>query len=266
MFTFQYFSDIHSEFYKSYPGKIRSLPITPSAPYLLLAGDVGDPFSDVYAELLHIVSGKFKHVFLISGNHEYYMYRSTAKLGMNIADVATLMSMVDSQIRDVCHRFDNVTFLQNEVYHVPDTNTTIFGSTFWSDIRPEEKRYIETYMNDYNKIPGFTSAISVQKYKEACSYLQDALEKHPSRDFIVISHHLPSYALIHTKYKHSGMNSAFASEIELANHPRIKAWVAGHTHSPMQLGKFYVNPIGYPGENHADFNVITSITDGDNQR
>jgi hypothetical protein len=66
----------------------------------------------------------------------------------------------------------------------------------------------------------------------------------------VISHHLPSYTLVADHYKNLDppINSAFASEIPEAESPQIKAWVAGHTHTPMKLGKFHVNPFGYPTE------------------
>jgi hypothetical protein len=69
---------------------------------------------------------------------------------------------------------------------------------------------------------------------------------------IVMSHHMPSYELIDTLYiskQYAMINCAFASDVSIADDSRIVAWVYGHTHKSYQNGKFYCNPIGYPGEN-----------------
>jgi predicted phosphodiesterase len=71
---FQYLSDIHTEQYKSNHKKLKKIEtfIKLSAPYLLLAGDVDDPFSNLYKEFLSYLSSLFEYIFIIVGNHEYY--------------------------------------------------------------------------------------------------------------------------------------------------------------------------------------------------
>jgi len=248
-------SDIHTEFFDSQEAlNTFQESIHPRSSFLILAGDIGAPFSKFYESFSAHLSEKFQHIFIISGNHEYYTQRKFIKQ-------VDWMAEVDDQIRHVCSKFPNVTYLQNQIYHIPDTNIAIFGSTFWSDIQPEEEMYIQYSLNDYECIPFFTTAEARRRFKIACSLLGTSLELHPDKDFIVVSHHLPSLSLVHPKY-FSGpitVNSAYASDIQLAEHPRIRAWVAGHTHTPIQKGKFYVNPLGYPGEN-AVTNIIQTFT------
>jgi hypothetical protein len=104
-------------------------------------------------------------------------------------------------------------------------------------------------INDYNYIPEFTYDVSNMLHHQALVKLNEAIEKNIDRKIIVMSHHMPSYDLIHPKFKNSNFNSAFASNVEIAKNPIIKVWLYGHTHIPCECDKYYCNPIGYDGEN-----------------
>ena len=108
-------------------------------------------------------------------------------------------------------------------------------------------------MTDYRLIYGFNPNMSTLYHDKTVKGLCDVLDTHgPHHKWIVMSHHMPSFDLIDPKYlsdKFSDMNHAFATNIAVAQDPRIVAWVYGHTHTPLQRDKFYCNPIGYPGEN-----------------
>ena len=242
---FQYFSDVHLEQYKSADRAKFEDEIKPMAPYLVLAGDIGDPFSKEYTEFLTMLSPKYKYIFLIGGNHEYY-------------NDVMVMDEVHTQIKRI--PLYNVIYLNNEVFHIPYTDITVFGGTFWTHINPEEEAYVQLSIMDYRRIKGFTIEKSRQLHIQAKKTLKEALDALPDKKFVVVSHHLPSYSLINKKYLGNPLNSAYASDIEEAEHPSIKAWVAGHTHTPIQQGKFYVNPIGYPRENvDKDFNRTFTV-------
>lgn len=247
MTTFQYFSDVHTELYKSSPGKIKKFDIKVCAPYVILAGDIGDPFSNLYSDFLEDLSKLYEYVFLVSGNHEYYKTRCSDKC---FIEDNIWMKSVDDKIREVCQQFPNVIYLQDDVYHIEGTDISVYGATFWTDIKEEEKLDVQFNLMDYRKIPGFNMNIGINKHTNSCRKLEDIVYKYNDRRFVVISHHLPSYKLINPKYINivPRINSSYASDIKVAEHPNIVAWVAGHTHIPVQKGKFYVNPIGYPGE------------------
>jgi DNA repair exonuclease SbcCD nuclease subunit len=245
--NFQYFSDIHLEMYNEQEAKLNKLfaRIKPIAPFLIMAGDIGYPSRKSYKNFLNYLSPLYKRIFITSGNHEYYQSCES-------------VDATDMHIREIVSTFPNIIFLQCEVYDLsqdlPDTDLMIYGGTFWSDISPSEEHVITRSMRDYVHIKDFTVGLSRKYHKTAVAGLENALELHDNKRFIVISHHLPSYSLIHPRFISSGINSAFASEIPIANDTRIVAWVAGHTHETIQKGKFYVNSIGYKGErHHVDF-------------
>lgn len=259
MVSFQYFSDIHSEFLSTSPGKINKFNIQPNAPYLILSGDIGNFSSSItttiYKNFIRNISTKFEKIFIISGNHEYYdtQHNWTPK-----SSNGNWMQYIDDTIKDITSKYKNVIFLQNNSYDIENTNLTIFGGTFWSQIRQNEP--VERAISDYSLIPGFSTNMSSEMHNNSIASLTSEMQSKQERDFIVVSHHLPSYSLINSKYKYFSCNSAFASDIEIAKDSRIKAWFFGHTHIPTESGKFHANPIGYPGENYnLDFNKIVDV-------
>ena len=72
----QYLSDLHLELMSTHKFSKLCEKIIPKCDILVLAGDIGDPLhhNDRYKFFLHSMSKKFKKVFLVSGNHEYYRY------------------------------------------------------------------------------------------------------------------------------------------------------------------------------------------------
>lgn len=230
---FQYVSDIHLEFLQTIP-KIEAV-----ADILLLAGDIGDPKKPLYKEFLLDVGNKFKFVILISGNHEYY---------------GKTLGQGDDQIRQIVTEINSnstgeIIYLQKEVFHIPDSDISVFGGTFWTHIADNEKHMIASVINDYAYIRDFTVTVCREQHATTVTALQEAIATNPSRRWIVMSHHIPKTMLVHQRYRHLPYNSAFASNILIADDERIVAWVYGHTHLPTVIGKFYCNPIGYKGEN-----------------
>lgn len=244
MRTFQYISDLHLEFYDH---KILPFDIDPCAEYLLLAGDIGDPFAQSYTAFIENVSPKFTAVFIITGNHEYYGRGHGCARGID---------ETDAQCRAVCSRFGNVIFLQNEAYAISD-DLKVFGTTLWSHIPDKSADSTTTRIADYRLIPDFTPSVCNELHRRAIDALKAEIACDASCNYIILSHHMPSHSLIADKYKHFGaLNCAFASDAyseiaaELgARADKIKAWVYGHTHEANKSGIFYCNPAGYPGEN-----------------
>lgn len=246
MLRFQYFSDTHIEFYNENLPKIQRLFIQQlqrqeNRPnILLLAGDIGKPSRPSYTAFLQSLSPLYEKVFITTGNHEYYNMPYTS------------LSDIDNQCREICRTMphNNVIFLQNDVYEIQD-NLSIFGGTFWTDIPASKEYTIMNCINDYKLIPNMTPSLSSLLHEKSVSLLNYNINNNDNMKWIVMSHHMPSTNLIDPKYKkhNTDMNYAFASDISIAHDPRILAWIYGHTHSSNEQGKFYCNPIGYPGEN-----------------
>ena len=62
---FQYFSDIHSEFFKN-EGQLDNIDIQPSVPYLIIAGDIGNvcgQYQIMYEKFLKLVCNGFYNIW-----------------------------------------------------------------------------------------------------------------------------------------------------------------------------------------------------------
>jgi DNA repair exonuclease SbcCD nuclease subunit len=247
--TFQYISDIHLELCCNTSEYIEQLQS--HARFLILAGDIGNPYHTSYASFLKRASELFESVFLVSGNHEYYN-------GSSMIDTECQIRSVISEIPS-----KNIVYLQNEVYHIPGSTLHVFGGTFWSRIPTSNMKLIQSLINDYKMIRYITPTEINELHTHAVSMLEKHVKDGRETDmqWIVVSHHIPKMCLIDEKYKNSSLNSAFASDIDIADDPSIITWVYGHTHTPNQSGKFLCNPIGYPEENeHVNMNQSFSIS------
>src|SRR5579871_4464988 len=95
----------------------RDIPhdIFPEADILVAAGDIGDPHDVKYTMFLAAASEKYKHVILITGNHEYYNH-----------DVVN----TENYIRKIIEPFPNIHFLQKDKIVIDDI--VFLGCTLWS--------------------------------------------------------------------------------------------------------------------------------------
>lgn len=254
MVKIQYFSDIHLEMYDlcKVIRLLRHVPI--KAPLCVLAGDIGYPASKQYEVFLKWISNKFEHVFLITGNHEYYSKDLTKEEN-------------DQKIKDLIYEneWKNIHFLHpsNPSFDLPDTNIRFIGSTLWTSI--EEGSQV---LNDAYHIKDWSYQKQNEWHFSEKAFLQNEIEKAKveKKRVVVITHHLPSLQLIHPKYrKYGDFNKLFASSIdELISDP-VLLWIYGHTHTPMEMEmngvKTVTNPIGYPGENiKVDFGKVIEIS------
>ena len=171
---FQYLSDVNVQFLTS--SEVARLSFRAEAPHLLLCGDIGTPSLATYHDFLSLVSPLFRRVFVVSGNQEAF---------------GSTPAVSDALIRKVVARFDNVTFLQNEAYHFPDSDVSIFGATFWTRMPYMMHRFVVERIADYGNIHGFTPADACDMHELSCQALRAALDATPGRRWVVMSHHAP---------------------------------------------------------------------------
>jgi predicted phosphodiesterase len=236
---FQILSDLHLEFYKNLPKNICNEHF-PKAPNLFLVGDIGYPFDDIWLQFIEWCEVNFERIFYIQGNHEFYK---------NDFDVIT------EYIRTTLASKPNFTFLERGVISYLD-GYKVIGCTLWST----QTHSLYYGMNDSKYI-----------YKNgACMTLDDLLEIHRKdkewlasnvdSNTIVMTHHVPSFDLIHPKYKtkfYSDFHSAYASNCDLII-LKAKLWIYGHTHIGSDVMfqdkvRCICNPYAYPNEPHHHF-------------
>lgn len=231
-YNFQLISDVHLEmgFYHS---------IKPKAPYLLLAGDIGYPETQIFRDFIKQCSKKFVKVFYTSGNHEYYQCKKNGHKCIEEIDVI---------IAEVCAQFENVYYLQNSYYDFDDLR--IVGSTLWSDVDTELmiNDYTSIYKSDRDLI---TTSDTVQMYNKNKEYLENVIEA-SQKPVLIMTHHLPSYQMILPIYETSPYKSHFASDLNYLFKKPVIGWVCGHSHGfnrQMINGiKCIINAIGYTSE------------------
>ena len=216
---FQYISDLHLE-------QGNKFTITPEAPYLIIAGNLGYPFKNHYVDFIEHVSPQFEKIFLVMGNIEYHG-NSFASIRRRIGEITT--------------RFKNVIFLDNGVYDVSD-NLSIYGTTLWADLQGDMDAF-RYCIEDYQVIPAFAPEHSKNLHRVARRAFQTLLDRYPpSQKWIVISHFIPHKTLLDPMYQDHPMGTAHASDVEEFMHQNVVAVVYGHCQTPNATSKYYANP------------------------
>lgn len=257
-FRIQFASDLHLEFHdKNQSGSIPyGMFLKPVADYLALCGDIGIPEKPALTSFLKWCSDHFRAVFWIPGNHEFYIYKNPQPLS-----IPEKLSLCE----EIARQFPNVHFLHRRSVEIPEWNLRILGCTFWTEIDPINDSLLLHGMNDVRQIflaPGKNAMPNdFRRMHEADkAWLSNQLQKAADEDkgCVVLTHHLPTYKLIHEKYHGHPMNFCFASDQEQMIQSPVRGWLCGHSHtgnSVLVNGiPCCLNPYGYPGEPGTNYN------------
>lgn len=231
----QYCSDLHIEFdqNRSY---LSSSPLDVSGDILILAGDIvllqdeflNDPFFTA-------ISGNYKHVFWIPGNHEYY-YR-------NISEYNTSFNIL-------VH--NNISIVNNVEIHYEGIRFVF--STLWSRISKENEKYVEQSVSDFECINANNQKFKVSDFnrlhEESLSFIKQSLKQKNSKT-VVVTHHLPSLLCNSAIQNDSPINEAFCVDLsEYIESCDANFWIYGHSHfnqKPLYIGStiMLTNQLGY---------------------
>jgi len=229
----QYISDIHLEFLSKIP------EINPVGDVLVLAGDIGHPFSNIYIDFLIAMNYKFKKIFIITGNHEFY------SLGKN-----KTMEEIDDKIKSIINdnNLNNITYLDDS--YEDHEGFRFCGATLWSKII--NKKYLN---NDMTMIKDMNIEFRNELFNNSYEFINEVINN-SNLPIIMITHHLPSFDLINSVYRteeYINYTQCYASDCSKLFKEPIKIWIFGHTHKECDKEingiKFLCNPIGYPDEN-----------------
>ena len=247
----QYLSDIHIELMHQNSFQQLCNKIEPKCDVLVLAGDIGNPLhhNGKYMSFLHMMSDKFKKVFLITGNHEYYQN-----------DIIK----TNEQVREICNSRNNLTFLNNttELYD----GVRFIGTTQWTHIGDPK-----CLISDFTIIKDMNVNRYNNLHKNSRLFLKESIENSTMNNekIVVITHHLPLHELTHDKYKIGFMvkyNQCFSADLSdiISKQNTIQSWFYGHTHTKTERTlfniPFHCNPLGYYGENvEPDVNCVVDV-------
>jgi predicted phosphodiesterase len=268
---------------------------------LVLAGDVGRPDRRGYRDFLHYCSQRWEKVFVVAGNHEFYNTdnhaRATYRFKKEVtkpAPVGELFNPLTESARGIretvaerlqrceaiASTFHNVEFLNRRA--VDWAGVRWLGATLWSDVRtPIGEDADSVHMiNDFHMICPvrgldgspipLTTHDVVGWHMEDREWLRSQIRvcEEEEQPVVVITHHLPTYDMIASKWQGSPLNRYFATGLDYLIRPPVRAWIAGHTHTAVTVHKEGVacltNPLGYPGEAETGFcrEIFVVITTG----
>ena len=250
-------SDLHLEMCEDGNG----VPDLGDGNVLILGGDIlcarhfktNGKLHKVYDNFLKKCADNFDYTLYIAGNHEAYGYNYEGS-----------WNVLKEQMPVGVH------LLENDYVVIGDW--VFIGSTFWTDFRnenPLEMMEAAQCMNDYKTIritPKYRKMNpddTLGFHKESKKYLTEKLEQFKNKNIWVLTHHAPSYQSVHEVYKSSGIaNGAYVSDLDdfILNHPQIKYWSHGHTHTSFNYNigdcRVICNPRGYyNGYNNAGLNL-----------
>lgn len=242
----QYASDLHLEFAENWR-YLKANPLEVTGDILLLAGDIGYLGDDNYSKhpFWKWAADNYKEVHCCMGNHEFYKFY----------DVASLPDGYLLEIRP------NVFSHYNGIVRMGDTD--IILSTLWSRIPSADAIYTEQVISDFHRIMYngklITSTLFNTEHERCLGFVQEAVEKSQAAHKIVVTHHVPSFRMLHPQFQGSHANGAFTVELEdyIAN-SGIDYWIYGHSHTNIDatIGRTQClsNQLGYVFANeHQNF-------------
>jgi predicted phosphodiesterase len=211
------------------------------AEVVVLAGDIARP-----REAVEWAARLGKIALYVPGNHEFY--------GNTIRGTV-------SELRRLC---------EGTVIRVLDTDEILIegvrflGATLWTDFklsgggeqRAAAMAQARRYMRDFSVIRAsegeapLTPADSAALFEAHCAWLERKFAEPFSGPTVVITHHAPSRASIHPRFRDSPLNACFVSDAErLVAGSRAQLWVHGHTHDTFDYRvngtRVVCNPRGY---------------------
>ena len=214
--NFQIASDFHIE-KKTTDININNL-IIPSAPYLILAGDIGSLYKfDQLKKFLEDVCKMFKDVIYVPGNHEFYTIRGIP--GIPFYKLIKRLENLEESI-------PNLHILNRSVVRIG--KYCFIGSVLWSNC-PEDSEFPKYRVC----IHGFNKKKYNRFNKTDISFIQNTVKMCKERNYIpiIITHYPPSEKLLNPTFTNNNFKYLYFNNLEyMLNEQDIPMWICGHTH------------------------------------
>lgn len=255
-------SDLHLEF-----GALTE-PL-PKGDVLVLAGDIvvakyfdstldhpdrGEQMSR-YNSFFSEAGEKFKRVFMIAGNHEFY--------GCEFSEAHSLLQRYIGNVKGY-----NIDYFRQGC--VIEQGVLFILTTLWSDFEghnPRSMKIVGQRLNDFKQIKKrsldgnnleylrkFSPEDALDEFKSGLRFIRNCLFEHPELPTVVVTHHCPSPEMLNRFLTSLGLDGGFASDLHnfIEQHPQIQSWICGHTHvcREVKVGRTLIraNCRGYVGK------------------
>jgi len=247
MLQIQYVSDLHIE---EWPEGTSFLTfVTPVAPILVIAGDICSVWNPLYKQFLVWASRNWFCVVFTAGNHEYH----------NNNDDKRTIHEADIFMQSIEEEYPNLHYLNYGFsYTIPGTSLRFVRATLWANVDPTIYDYLtneikkKDFRRIYAKDAPFTPVEMTIHHSFHTRFLQEALIPRGNETLIVVTHYLPTLALLEPEYKEDIIRSVYASADDFLFHSNITAWICGHGHRATSYKSptctVYMNARGYNKE------------------
>ena len=248
-------NDLHNEF-KEYDIPVMS---DEANTVLTLSGDIYD--RKYLMPWITSFCTRFKAVVIVLGNHDYWG-----------GSTDLVIKSHKQYIMD--NNLDNVHLLDCE--SVVIDGVVYYGGTMWTDFNKSDPLCMMDYRSSKD-----CQYIRTRKYQikwsagEALSQhnrfklnLQQTANLYNNVPIVVLSHHAPTHLSIHPTHER-GSNGSYASDLTdlIMNHPNIRLWHHGHTHSFWDYifgpydQRVICNPLGYNACKHLKYAQLVEAFD-----
>lgn len=236
----QVLSDCHLECYSGFP-RLRSV-----APYLVLAGDIGNINKRGFNGFIDYVSKNWDKVVYVMGNHEFYSNQTHYE--------STLGSY-----RDFFAEFDNIEFLEKEETTLGGYR--VLGATMWSELPPDTsvsspKKVKKLVYKDGGPVLEKIGIDGINKlHEDSVKWLTD--NYNPDIPTIVVTHYpltVDPERIRQLRHRDEPVEKAMEFGSSLPISPRSQlVCISGHTHyghdfTDGPYTRFISNQQGYPDE------------------
>ena len=244
MTKFQIASDLHIE-YKNNELVDPLTIITPSADYLILAGDIGSFYKyEQLHKFIYILSKYYKSIIYVPGNNEYY-----TQIGFEPKSMDELLQ----NFKRVSSYINNLYILDRACIKIGDI--CIAGCTLWSN----PTVYIPKFIVRINSI---NTNMYIQKHEKDLAYIKYIIKYCQTFNLklLLVTHYCPTYSLINPLKSTNKYISMYVSNLDfLHTKDQIHTWVYGHTHANFNVitdkgTRLVTNQVGKPKDNIKDYN------------
>lgn len=250
--TIQVLSDIHLEFYKTYP------KFKPLAKYLFLAGDIGtieSKYDNKIKNFLDYCSKNWEKTYYVLGNHEFYQTNKIASKKKSFEELIEEYKQLFSEFRNV--------YLLNDSFEEIIPGLNVYGTTLWTG-NYNCPYNLRDYFNDYNMI-GIKSTNSTTLVNECyidnlsktqLTLLNNYLNTTETKTIIMT--HFPPIRDGSSNPKYSSQSVYLSNYFSWNNIcdklkcSNVVGWISGHTHWSFDIIRnnirYISNQAGYKEE------------------
>lgn len=224
-------SDLHTNFHRDGGKSLINGLYSKDVDVAVVAGDLSVITNNLLQDNIKILCDKFSEVVFVTGNHCYYL---------------STFDRVDEIIRDLESKISNFHFLNND--RIIIDKQSFIGGTLWFP-RSANATANKHMLNDFTCIPN-CDPIAYERHEETVDYFENNLEEGD----IVVTHHMPTYKSVGTKFQTSPLNCYFVCDLDdMIKAKKPSHWLHGHSHSNCDYLYYSTRicciPFGYPREN-----------------